>query len=138
MRFSINKERAWGMNTVFKLKVQRYKVMHTQYEVNNSSKQNFLSKLNFLCFSIAWNCPIYSLQNRTKGSSRNVSSIWKAKDHRSTIMTWKPNINFHFLAQILIYTGRSGVACIYACCIVCKMHTCGKIFVFSSRSYKQG
>jgi hypothetical protein len=77
--------------------------MQTQYEVNNFSRVTFLSKLNSFSFSIARNWPIYSLQNGTEGPSQNVSSIWKAKDHRSPVVTWKPDINFHFLAQILMY-----------------------------------
>ena len=68
------------------------KGMQTQYEVNNFSRVTFLSKLNSFSFSIAQNWPIYSLQNGTKGSSRNISSISKAKDQISPIMTWKPDI----------------------------------------------
>ena len=56
----------------------------------------------------------YSLQNATEGLSQNVSSIWKAKDQRSSIMTWKPNLIFYFLAQIPMYVGCSGAAIIYA------------------------
>jgi hypothetical protein len=66
--------------------------MQTQYEVNNFSSVTFLSKLNSISFSIAWNWPLYSLKNATEGSIRNVSSIWKAKDHISPVVTWKPDI----------------------------------------------
>ena len=66
--------------------------MQTQYEVNNFSIVTFLSNLNYFSFSIAWNWPIYSLQNGTKELSRDISSIWKAKDKRSPIVTWKPDI----------------------------------------------
>ena len=113
--------------------------MQTQYEVNNFSRVTLLSNLNSFSFSIARNIwPIYSLQNGTEGSSHNASSIWRAKDHRSPVVTLKPDINFHFLVQISMYTGCSGSACVYACCIVGKMHTCGKICIFSSGFYKQG
>jgi hypothetical protein len=70
--------------------------MQTQYEVNNFSRVNFLSKLILSLISIARNWPIYSLKNGNEGPSQNVSSIWKAKDHRSPVVTWKPDINFHF------------------------------------------
>jgi hypothetical protein len=78
------------------------------------------------------------ISNGTKGLSRNVSNIWKAKDHRSPIVTWKPDINFHFGAKILMYMGCSGATYVYACCIVGKVYTCGKICIFSSGIYKQG
>jgi hypothetical protein len=70
--------------------------MQTQYEVNNFSTVTLLSKLNYFSFSIARNWPIYSLQNGTEGSSQNVSSIWKAKDQISPVVTWKPDIEFSF------------------------------------------
>jgi hypothetical protein len=66
--------------------------MQTQYEVNNFSRVTLLSKLNYFSLSIARNWPIYSLQNGTEGPSRNVSSIWKAKDQRYPVVTWKPDI----------------------------------------------
>jgi hypothetical protein len=66
--------------------------MQTQYEVINSSRVTLISKLNSFSFSIARNWPLYSLKNATEGPSQNVSSIWKVKDQRSPVMTWKPNI----------------------------------------------
>jgi hypothetical protein len=66
--------------------------MQTQYEVNNFSRVTLLSKLNSFSFSIAHNLSLYSLQNATEGPSQNVSSIWKAKDQRSHVVTWKPDI----------------------------------------------
>jgi hypothetical protein len=68
------------------------KGMQTRYEVNNSSRLTFLSKLNYFSFSITQNWPLYSLQNGTEGMSQNVSSIWKSKDQRSPAVTWKPDI----------------------------------------------
>jgi hypothetical protein len=38
----------------------------------------------------------YSLQNAIEGPSWNASSIWKAKDQRSLVVTWKPNSIFVF------------------------------------------
>jgi hypothetical protein len=66
--------------------------MQTQYEVNNFFRVTLLSKLNFFSFSIARNWPLYSLKNATEGQSRNISSIWKAKDQRYSIVTWKLDI----------------------------------------------
>jgi hypothetical protein len=63
--------------------------MQTQYEVNNSSRVTLLSKLNSFSFSITQNLPIYILKNVTEGWIQNVSSIWKAKDKRSPVVTWK-------------------------------------------------
>jgi hypothetical protein len=68
--------------------------MQTQYEVNNFSRVNFLSKLEFFSFSIAWIWPIYSPSNGTEGQSQKVSSIWKVKDHGSYDVTWKPKTIF--------------------------------------------
>jgi hypothetical protein len=45
----------------------------------------------------------YSLQDATEGSSQNVSSIWKDKDQRSPVVTWKPDLILYFLAQIPMY-----------------------------------
>jgi uncharacterized BrkB/YihY/UPF0761 family membrane protein len=104
--------------------------METQCEVNNSSKETLLSKLNSLSFSIARNWLLYSLQNGTEGLIRNISSMWKAKDQRSHVVTWKPEILFYFLAQIPMYVGCSRAAYLYACCIVCKMRTSGKKLYF--------
>ena len=70
--------------------------MQTQYEVNNFSIVTFLSKLISLSFSIARNWLLYSLQNAIEGPSQNVSSIWKAKDQRYSVMIWKPDIYFLF------------------------------------------
>jgi hypothetical protein len=57
--------------------------MQTQYEVNNLARVIFLSKLNY-------SPPLHSLDmahlypsNGTEGSSQNVASIWKVKDHGS-------------------------------------------------------
>jgi hypothetical protein len=66
--------------------------MQTQYEVNNFSRVTLLSKLNSFSFSTAQNWLLYSLQNATEGPIQNVSSIWKAKDQISPVMTWKPDI----------------------------------------------
>jgi hypothetical protein len=38
----------------------------------------------------------YSLQNATEGPSQNVSSMWKAKDQISHVVTWKPDSIFVF------------------------------------------
>jgi hypothetical protein len=70
--------------------------------------------------------------------SRNVSSIWKAKDRRSLVMTWKPDTIFHFWAQIPMYTGCSGAAYVYECYIVGKVRTCGKNVFFSSEILQKG
>ena len=68
--------------------------MQTQYEVNNFSRVNFLSKLNssplFHSLDMAHLYP----SNGTEGPSRNVSSKWKVKDHGSHDVTWKPDIIF--------------------------------------------
>jgi hypothetical protein len=67
------------------------KGMHTQYEVNNFSKVNFLSKFEFFSSSMVWIWPIYSL---LEGSIQNISNIWKVKDHGSRDVTWKPDTIF--------------------------------------------
>jgi hypothetical protein len=64
--------------------------MQTQYEVNNFSIVTFLSKLNFFSLSIARNWSLSSLQNAIEGLSQNVSIIWRDKDQRSLVVTWKP------------------------------------------------
>jgi hypothetical protein len=68
--------------------------MQTQYEVNNFSRVTFLSKLNssplFHSLDMAHLYP----SNGTEGSSQNVSSIWKVKDHGSRDVTWKPDTIF--------------------------------------------
>jgi hypothetical protein len=80
----------------------------------------------------------YSLQNAIEGPSQNVSSMWKAKDQRSYVVTWKPDSVLYFLAQILMYTGYSGGACVYACCIVDRVCICGKKCIFGSGFIKKG
>jgi hypothetical protein len=63
MMFSINKERPWGMNNVFRLKGQRdVESMLSEFQSNFSLKVEF-----FLLFSIARIWPIYSLQVKLKG-----------------------------------------------------------------------
>jgi hypothetical protein len=68
--------------------------MQTQYEVNNFSRVTLLSKLNssplFHSLDLAHLYP----SSGTEGSSQNFSSIWKAKDHRSRDVTWKPDTIF--------------------------------------------
>jgi hypothetical protein len=80
----------------------------------------------------------YSLQNATEGPSQNVSSIWKAKDQRSSVVTWKPDFILYFLAQILMYTGCSGASYVYTCCIVDRARICGKLCIFISSFIKKG
>jgi hypothetical protein len=78
-----------SLNTLFKLKGQRDA---DSILINNFSRVTLLSKLNCLSFSTTRNWIIYRLQNETEGSSQKVYSIWKAKDKRYPIVTWKPNI----------------------------------------------
>jgi hypothetical protein len=66
--------------------------MQTQYDVNNFFRVTLISKFISFSFSITQNWPLYSLQNATEELSCNVSSIWKAKDQRSHVLTWKPDI----------------------------------------------
>jgi hypothetical protein len=80
----------------------------------------------------------YSLQNATEGPSQNVSSMWKAKDQRSPVVTWKPDSILYFLAQIPMYAGCSGAACVYACCIADRARICGKMCIFGSGFIKKG
>jgi len=42
------------------------------------------------------------------------------------------------LAQIPMYTGYNGAASVYVCCITCKVHTSGKIFILVSGFINQG
>jgi hypothetical protein len=70
--------------------------MQTQYEVNDFSRVTFLSKLNFSPFFYSLDMAHLSPSNGTEGSSRNVSSIWKVKDHGSHDVTWKPDTIFNF------------------------------------------
>jgi hypothetical protein len=80
----------------------------------------------------------YSLQNETKGSSRNVSSAWKAKDQIHFVVTWKLDLILYFLAQILMYTSCSGAASVYASCKAVRERICGKIYIFCSGFIKKG
>jgi hypothetical protein len=80
----------------------------------------------------------YSLQNAIEGPSQNVSSIWKAKDQRSSIVTWKPDLILYFLAQIPIYASCSGASSVYASCIAVRECICGKMYIFSSGFIKKG
>jgi hypothetical protein len=70
--------------------------MQTQYEVNNLSKVTFLSKLNsslvFHNVDMAHLLP----SNGTEGLIRNISIIWKVKDHGSRDVTWKTDTIFKF------------------------------------------
>ena len=68
--------------------------MHTQYEVNNFSIVTFLSKLNSSPLFHSSDLAHLEPSSGTKGSSQNVSSIWKVKDHGSRDMTWKPDTIF--------------------------------------------
>jgi hypothetical protein len=80
----------------------------------------------------------YSLQNAAEGPSRNVSSIWKAKDQRSFVVTWKPDCILYFLAQIPIYASCSGVASVYASWKVVRECICEKKYIFGSGFIKKG
>jgi uncharacterized BrkB/YihY/UPF0761 family membrane protein len=80
----------------------------------------------------------YSLQNATEGSSRNVSSIWKAKDQRSFVVTWKLDLILYFLAQIPIYVSCNGASSVYTSCKVVREHICGKIYIFGFGFIKKG
>jgi hypothetical protein len=80
----------------------------------------------------------YSLQNATEGSSQNVSSIWKAKDHISSIVTWKPNLILYFLAKILMYAGCGGAANVYTYFITNRERIYGKMYIFGSGFIKKG
>jgi hypothetical protein len=55
-------------------------------------------------------------------------------------VTWKPETIFKFWAKILMYAGCNGATCIYTCCIVVRVHICGKIMFlamgFAKRDYK--
>jgi len=87
------RERSWGMKTMFKLEEQR----DANSIWSNFSIVTFLSKLNaFSPFFHSLELCSYSLQNATEGLSQNVFNIWKAKDHRSLIVTWKPDFIFVF------------------------------------------
>ena len=114
------------------------KGMQTQCEVNNFSRLTLLSKLNSSPLFHSSNFSHLQLSSVIEGSSQNVSNIWKAKDHRSPVVTWKPNTIFHFWAQILMYVGCSGEAYVYSCCIVGKVRTCGKKCIFISGICKKG
>jgi hypothetical protein len=54
-----------------------------------------------LSFSIAQNCTLIASRMQLKGRVENISSIWKAKDQRSYVVTWKLDLILYFLAQIL-------------------------------------
>ena len=51
-------------------------------------------------------------------------------------MTWKPDLILYFLAQILMYTGCSGSASIYASCIAYRERICGKTYILALDSSK--
>ena len=88
--------------------------MQTQYEVNNFSRLNFLSKLNYSPLFHNLDMAHLYPSNGIEGLSQNVSSIWKVKDHGSRDMTWKPDAIFYFFAENPMYTGFNGATCIYA------------------------
>ena len=70
--------------------------MQTQYEVNNFSRVNFLSKLNYYpLFHRSDFAHLYP-SSGTEGSSQNISSLWKTKDQISLVVTWKPDSIFVF------------------------------------------
>jgi hypothetical protein len=64
--------------------------------------------------------------------------MWKAKDHRSPIMTWKPDSILYFLAKIPMYVGCSGAAYVYAGCIEDRALICGKMCIFGFGFIKKG
>jgi hypothetical protein len=80
----------------------------------------------------------YSLQNATEGLSQNISSIWKAKDHRYSFVTWKLDLILYFLAQILIYARCNGAISVYTSCTTDRERICGKMYIFSSGFIKKG
>jgi hypothetical protein len=63
--------------------------MQTQYEVNNFSRVTLLSKLNSSPLFHSSDMAHLYPSSGTEGPSRNVSSIWKVKDHGSHDVTWK-------------------------------------------------
>jgi hypothetical protein len=87
-----------------------------------------------LSFSIARNCALIA----SRMQLQNISSIWKAKDHRSSVVTCNPNLILYFLAQISIYMRCSGASSIYASFKAVRECICGKIYVFGSRFIKKG
>jgi hypothetical protein len=98
-----------------------------------------LSKLNaFSLFFHSLKLCSYSLHNATEGPSRNVSSIWKAKDQRSSVVTCKPDFILYFLAQISIYASCSGASSVYASCKAVRERICGKIYVLALDLSKRG
>jgi hypothetical protein len=70
--------------------------MQTQYEVNNFSRVTFLSKLNYYPLFHSLDMAHLYPSNGIEGTSWNVSSIWKVRDHGSHDVTWKPNTIFNF------------------------------------------
>jgi hypothetical protein len=70
------------------------KGMLTQCEVNNFSRVTLLSKLNSSLLFHSSDLPHLYPSSGTEGSSRKVSSIWKAKDHRPHYVTLKPDTIF--------------------------------------------
>ena len=68
--------------------------MQTQYEVNNFSIVTLLSKLNSSPFFHSSDMARLSPSNGTEGSSQNISSIRKVKDHGSCDVTCKPDTIF--------------------------------------------
>jgi hypothetical protein len=77
------------------VQIQKKKGMQTQYEVNNFSRVTLLSQVEFFVFSFhRLDMAHLNPSNGTKGPSRNVSSIWKVKDHGSRDVTWKPDTIF--------------------------------------------
>jgi hypothetical protein len=98
-----------------------------------------LSKLNaFSFFSIVRNCALIASRMQLKGRVGNVSRVWKAKDQRYFVVTWKIDLILYFLAKIPIYVSCNGAASVYASCIVVRESICGKMYIFSSGFIKKG
>jgi hypothetical protein len=63
--------------------------------------------------------------------------MWKAKDKRSSVVTWKPDLILYFLAQISMYVGFSGATSVYTSCIVDRESICGKMYTLDLDSSKR-
>jgi hypothetical protein len=55
--------------------------MQTQYEVNNFSRVTFLSKFNSSPLFHSSDSSFLYPSSETEVSNRNISSMWKVKDH---------------------------------------------------------
>jgi hypothetical protein len=72
--------------------------MQTQCEVKISLEYLFSQKLNSLFFH-GLDMDQFIASNGTEGKIRNISSIWKVKDHGSHDLTWKLDTIFNFKHQ---------------------------------------